>query len=315
MSQALPAFLRRDWIDVGDGHVLHLAQYGNPNGIPLLYLHGGPGGGCAGEELKLFDRDSFRILMLDQRGAGRSKPKGELRHNDLQCLLRDIEAVRLKLNIASWCVVGGSYGATLGFIYSGLFPDRVISQVFWGLFVPNDEGVNWLYGSDGASNLFPQEYLAFTSHQAYTRSLQTLFSDYQDGFNNPNIETYNDYINSWLTWELSLSLPRFQPSETSLFFGKSLAKIELHFASNQYFDSYPLMCDVASKIKANTMILQGEMDWVCPTMIGEKFISQHGHKKIIYSVIKGGYHALANDKMFDEVVCAVKKMAGSVTDT
>ncbi len=132
MSQALPAFLRRDWIDVGDGHVLHLAQYGNPNGIPLLYLHGGPGGGCAGEELKLFDRDSFRILMLDQRGAGRSRPKGELRHNDLQCLLRDIEAVRLKLNIESWCVVGGSYGATLGFIYSGLFPDSVISQVFWG---------------------------------------------------------------------------------------------------------------------------------------------------------------------------------------
>ena len=309
MSQALPRFICRDWLDVGDGHLLHLAQYGNPDGIPLLYLHGGPGGGCVEDDLKLFDPNNYRILMLDQRGAGRSKPKGELKHNNLQALLRDIESVRQRFNISRWCVVGGSFGATLGFIYSGLFPQRVISQVFWGLFIPSKLGVNWLYGPNGASNLFPQEYLEFTSRQAYTSSLDVLFRDYRNGFNDPDIEIHNDFIHGWLSWELSLSMPGIQVSELRLCFGQSLANIELHFASQHYFDAYGLMCKVASKIAANTLILQGEMDWVCPTMVGDPFVTQFCNDKVNYSLVKGGYHALANDKMFHDVIDAVRAMA------
>ncbi|MEC4726870.1 alpha/beta fold hydrolase [Shewanella sp. D64] len=312
MSHELPVFLRRDWLDVGDGHELHLVQYGNPDGIPLLYLHGGPGGGCVAEDLKLFDKHSYRILMLDQRGSGRSTPKGDLRHNNLQALLDDIEAVRVQLNIDSWCVVGGSYGATLGFIYSGLFPHRVMSQVLWGLFVPSDEAVTWLYGANGAANLFPQEYLAFTSLQDFTPCLDTFFVGYRKGLDDPDIDTHNAYVYHWLSWELALSLPSTKLPDIGLHFGKSLAQIELHFASHQYFNSYQLMCVNANKITAKTVILQGEMDWVCPVMIGEKFLSQYATEQIHYSVIKGGYHGLANDRMFEEVVFAVREMACNI---
>ena len=312
MSQVLPAFIRRDWVDVGDGQLLHLAQYGNPNGIPVLYLHGGPGGGCMSDELKLFDENSYRILMLDQRGGGRSRPKGDIRHNNLQALLADIETVRGLLNIPCWCVVGGSYGATLGFIYSASFPHRVMSQVLWGLFVPSDEAVAWLYGANGAANLFPQEYLAFTSLQDFTPCLDTFLAGYRKGLHAPDINTLNAHVYQWLSWELALSLPGTKLPGTELPFGKSLAQIELHFAYHQYFNSYEIMCENASEITAKTVILQGEMDWVCPVMIGERFISEYGNEQIHYSVVKGGYHALANGKMHEEVVYAVGEMARKI---
>ena len=312
MNHGLPALICRDWLDVGDGQELHLAQYGNPDGIPVLYLHGGPGGGCMTEDLKLFDEHSYRILMLDQRGSGRSIPKGDLKHNNLQALLDDIEAVRVQLNINSWCVVGGSYGATLGFIYSGLFPQRVRGQVLWGLFVPSEEGLSWLYGVNGAANLFPQEYLAFTSLQDFTPSLDAFFASYRKGLNDPDVDTHTAYLYHWLSWELALSLPGTTLPETYLHLGKDLAQIELHFASHQYFNSYQLMCMNANKINADTHILQGEMDWVCPAMIGDRFIAQYGNEKINYSVIKGGYHALTNDKMFAEVVLAIREIAFNI---
>jgi len=312
MSSHLPAFIRRDWLDVGDGHVLHLAQYGNPEGIPLLFLHGGPGGGCAVEDLRLFDRDTFHIFLLDQRGSGRSKPHGELKQNDLLHLLGDIERVRLWLNLQAWCVVGGSFGATLGFIYSCLYPKRVLSQVLWGLFIPNEEGANWLYGNQGAATLFPQDYLEFTALAPFSSKIDTLFKRYRSGFLDPDADTRLEYVRGWLKWELALALPGAELPESGTPLAKSLAEIELHYASQQYFGAYALMREMACGIKAKTVILQGEMDWVCPSVIVEKFLEEFGSVDMKYTLIKGGYHVLANDKMFLEVVYAVQEMANNI---
>jgi len=314
MSSHLPAFIRRDWLDVGDGHVLYLAQYGNPDGIPLLFLHGGPGGGCTVEDLRLFDRDTFHIFLLDQRGAGRSRPRGELKHNDLLHLLGDIERVRLWLNIPAWCVVGGSFGATLGFIYTCLYPQRVLSQVLWGLFIPSEEGANWLYGNRGAATLFPQDYLEFTALVPFSSKIDTLFKRYRSGFLEPDADTRLEYVRGWLKWELALALPGAELPESGTPFAKSLAEIELHYASQQYFGAYALMREMAGGIKARTVILQGEVDWVCPSVIVEKFLNQYGSAAMQYTLIKGGYHALANDKMFLEVVNAIQEMANNMRE-
>ncbi len=112
----------RDWLEVGGGHRLYLAQFGNPEGIPLLYLHGGPGAGCNLEELALFDLRRFRLLFLDQRGAGLSRSEKGLAQNHFQGLLDDLESVRKALRLPRWCLAGGSFGATLGLVYGRFIP-------------------------------------------------------------------------------------------------------------------------------------------------------------------------------------------------
>lgn len=310
----LPALIRRDWLDVGGGHKLHLAQYGDPNGIPVLYLHGGPGAGCVIDDLMLFDGDIFHILMLDQRGTGRSKPLGELEHNTLLSLLKDLEKVRVWLKLSSWCLVGGSFGATLGMIYSGAFPDRVLSQVFWGLFIPSENGTNWLYSNKGAANLFATEYLAFTALAPYTSSIDRLFETYRAGLNHENIDTRHAFTQAWLLWELSLSMPAYDLVCIESTGSKSLAELELHYASHQYFGAYQLMRQLSAGIQAPTRILQGELDWVCPSQITENFLLEFGSNVINYSVIKSGYHGLANDKMSAEVVYAIREMANNMKE-
>ncbi|WP_076415265.1 alpha/beta fold hydrolase [Shewanella sp. UCD-KL12] len=311
---SLPAFIRRDWLDVGDGHQLHLAQYGNPQGIPVLYLHGGPGAGCTADDLVLFDNDTYHLLMLDQRGAGRSRPIGELKNNNLLSLLKDLEKVRLWLNIPAWCLVGGSFGATLGIIYSGLYPERVMSQVYWGLFIPSESGTNWLYSNKGAANLFADEYLAFTSLAPFSANIDRLFEQYRQGVNHSDLDTRSEFIGQWLAWELSLARPAAALSDIDISSASSLAEIELHFASHQYFGAYALMRQLTAEIQAQTFILQGEMDWVCPSQFVENFLTEFGSDAISYSMIKSGYHALANDKMAGEVVYAVREMANNMKE-
>lgn len=311
---SLPTFIRRDWLDVGDGHQLHLAQYGDPTGVPVLYLHGGPGAGCMSEELALFDAENCHVLMLDQRGAGRSQPLGEIDKNNLLALLNDLEKVRLWLGIPAWCLVGGSFGATLGMLYSGLYPEKVLSQVYWGLFIPSENGINWLYSNEGAANLFADEYSAFTALAPLCSNVEQLFATYRLGLKHIDTDTRHQYIRSWLAWESALAMPANELSSLDAFMSKSLAAIELHYASHQYFGAYALMRAISVQIQAPSLILQGEMDWVCPTQIVEKFLAQFGCDSISYSVIKSGYHGLADDKMFREVVYAIREMANNMKE-
>ncbi|MBL4815254.1 alpha/beta fold hydrolase [Shewanella sp.] len=312
--RSLPTFIRRDWLDVGDGHQLHLAQYGDPAGVPVLYLHGGPGAGCMSEELALFDGDNCHVLMLDQRGTGRSKPLGVIDKNNVLALLKDLEKVRLWLGIRAWCLVGGSFGATLGMLYSGLYPEKVLSQVYWGLFIPSEDGTNWLYSNKGAANLFADEYLAFTAVAPFCSHVDQLFETYRLGLKHNDADTRHHYLRSWLVWEAALAMPTNEGVSSDAFLSKSLAEIELHFASHQYFGAYSLMREISAGIQAPSRILQGELDWVCPTQIVEKFLTQFGNDCINYSVIKSGYHGLADDKMFREVVYAIREMANNIKE-
>ncbi len=309
-----PALIRRDWLDVGDGHQLHLAQYGNPEGIPVLYLHGGPGAGCIAEDLALFDGGTYHLLMLDQRGAGRSRPIGQLQQNNLLVLLKDLEKVRVWLSIPAWCLVGGSFGATLGIIYSGLYPKRVLSQVYWGLFIPSEDGINWLYSNRGAANLFASEYLAFTSLAPFSVHTDKLFEQYRVGMQHSDCDIRSQFIHQWIAWELALSTPAADIEDVDLSTTSSLAEIELHFASHQYFGAYALMRQLTAEVQAQTIILQGEMDWVCPTQLVENFLNEFGSDAISYSMIKCGYHGLANDKMARDVIYAVREMANNMKE-
>nr|WP_275659410.1 alpha/beta fold hydrolase [Shewanella insulae] len=298
--------IRQDWIHVGEGHQLFLAQYGDPQGIPVLYLHGGPGAGCNPQELRLFIDRGFHIYLLDQRAAGRSKPCGEVANNDFPSLVKDIERVRHWAGVEAWCLLGGSFGATLGYLYSCIYPERVLSQIYWGMFIPSDEGMQWLYGRGGAAQIFSSQYREFAAGNGDT--LDSLFSHFTDSFNHPDPEVRRQSVMRWLGWELALAVPGFELSEALAEQGGALARVELHYARNDYFGGYQLMKRVGGDLTCPTIILQGELDWVCPQRLVDEFLEHHGPELLRSRLVKGGYHTLADDKMCRAVAEAVTQM-------
>ncbi|MGS0679922.1 alpha/beta fold hydrolase [Shewanella sp. 125m-7] len=309
MLSGRPKALSQAWLDVGDGHQLYVAQYGNPNGLPVLYLHGGPGAGSCTEDLSLFDLSIYHVILLDQRGAGRSRPRGELKHNNLSNLLADIERVRCWLDIQQWRLAGGSFGATLALLYSACYPNRVISQVLWGLFIPNPTGIEWLYGATGAARRFQVEYRAFTEGAKKTQQLSGLFTHFRARLEDECFEIRQDSAQRWLSWEIALAYPCNMASEVNAPFSQSLARIELHYVANDYFGAFEKLIAKLPLIQCQTYVLQGEMDWVCPFNVLQTFFKGRASQLIEVAEIKAGYHALADVKMAKAVMDAIRKMA------
>ncbi|WP_372871245.1 alpha/beta fold hydrolase [Shewanella sp.] len=299
-----PPLIGSRWIEVANGHSLHLAEYGNPNGVPLLYLHGGPGAGCSPEDARLFDSRHWRILLLDQRGAGLSRPRGALSNNTLALLLADLEQVRETLQIEAWCLAGGSFGATLGLIYTGMHPQRVVAQCYWGLFIPSLEGMAWLYGPAGAARLFGNEYEDFSRAIPIKGWLPLLFEYFDQAFGHPQQSIAEKAFRRWLDWESALAFPGSRIPGAVDWRSRVLAMIELHYARNGYFDADSMLQNALQIPACPTRILQGECDWVCPLQVLERVpaLIKPEHADIELMVISGGYHSLADSRMHQAVV-------------
>jgi len=145
---------KRHQFQVSELHELYLDEAGNPDGIPLLFVHGGPGGACDGSSRRFYDPDVYRIVTFDQRGCGRSTPHGELQENTTEHLIEDIEAIRRHLAVDQWVLFGGSWGSTLSLLYAQRYPDRVQGMILRGIFLCRQSDFNWLY-KEGANRVFP----------------------------------------------------------------------------------------------------------------------------------------------------------------
>lgn len=301
-------FICRDYIEVGDGHNLHLAQYGNPDGIPLLYLHGGPGAGCTPQELTLFNNENHRILMLDQRGAGLSKPHGSLHNNNVTELINDIEKVRAWLKLDKVYIVGGSFGATLALLYACLYPKRVSAMVLWGVFIPSNNSIDWLYGPSGAAIKFPQAYHDFIQPLTDLGNTSSLLNQYHNGFTNLDADVREAHVIAWLDWELALALPENKVKTENVTIGKNLAAIELHYARFNYFNAYQLLSSKLDKVKTNITIFQGAKDWVCPVTFTDTFLQRYGGENITLSIIDSCYHQLTDNNMLSKITHAIHRM-------
>ncbi|MBL8260418.1 MAG: alpha/beta fold hydrolase, partial [Candidatus Competibacteraceae bacterium] len=137
-----------------ESHTLRVEECGSPDGLPALFLHGGPGAGCEPMHRRFFDPERYRIVLFDQRGAGQSTPHAELRDNTLWHLIADIEKLREHLGIDRWVVFGGSWGSTLALAYAETHPERVLGLILRGIFLCRDQDIQWFY-QDGANRLFP----------------------------------------------------------------------------------------------------------------------------------------------------------------
>ena len=163
MNQLFPPIepFRTHSLAVSQGHTLYVEECGRPDGLPVVFVHGGPGAGCETYHRQFFNPDSYRIILFDQRGCGRSLPHAELADNNTQALVMDMEAIRDMLGIERWIVFGGSWGSTLGLLYAEAHPSRVLGLILRGIFLCRPRDIHWFY-QEGASGLLPdywQDYL------------------------------------------------------------------------------------------------------------------------------------------------------------
>lgn len=253
------------WLDVGDGHEIWWEACGNPLGRPALFLHGGPGGACQPDHRRLFDPAHYCIVLFDQRGAGRSRPKSLLEANTTGHLVADIEKLRVKMGFADWLILGGSWGAALALAYAEAHPRRVRALVLRGLFTARASEIDWLY-KFGASQLFPE---------AWAKFFETIPADERDDLvvayhrrlTGPDEAQRRDAARAWCAWESELLtlMPRPQryiaPGEGDI----ALARIEAHYFVNGSFMREGELIANADRIShIPGIIVQGRYDVITP---------------------------------------------------
>jgi proline iminopeptidase len=259
---------REGMLSVSRLHTVHYEEVGNPRGKPLVFLHGGPGGGIDPVYRRYFDPKKWRVVLFDQRGCGKSTPHAELRENTTWDLVADIERLREHLGIERWVVFGGSWGSTLSLAYAETHPERVRALVLRGIFLLRRSELLWFY-QEGASQLFPdawEDYLA----PIPPKERGDMMAAYHKRLTSKNAKVRAEAAKAWSVWEGTTSKLITDPKLIKRFaggkFADAFARIECHyFVNNGFLDTDDQLLRNAKKIrKIPGVIVQGRYDVVCP---------------------------------------------------
>ena len=255
-------------LNVSDLHTIHIEESGNPNGKPVIFLHGGPGGGIEPIYRQYFNPEKYRIIIFDQRGCGKSTPHAELRENTTWNLIEDIEKIREYLNIEKWIVFGGSWGSTLSLSYAITHHQRCKALVLRGIFMIRKKEIDWFY-QEGASYIYPdawEHYLAPIPGEEQ----HDLVAAYYKRLTSEDESTRLEAAIAWSIWEASTSklyqsedyLHQFEEPKVA----EAFARIECHYFTNKgFFETEEWILENVDKIRhIPTVIVQGRYDVVCP---------------------------------------------------
>ena len=255
-------------LPVSQLHTIFWERSGNPNGEPVIVIHGGPGGGSQPSYRQYFNPEKFDIIQFDQRGCGKSTPYAELNENNTQNSVSDIEALRNHFGIDSWHVFGGSWGSTLSLIYAQNHPSRARSLVLRGIFMCRKSELHWFY-QDGASHVFPDAFEPYSTHIPESER-NDLIAAYYRRLTSEDVSIRRAAAKEWTRWEMATSRmfpdPDYLEKAEDLDFAVAFARIECHYFINGIFveDGHILNnCDKIVNIP--TTIIQGRYDMVCPT--------------------------------------------------
>lgn len=254
-------------LPVDDTHTLYIEESGNPQGIPIVFIHGGPGAGTSPFDRRFFDPEKYRIILFDQRGAGQSKPHASLNDNSTSHLVADIEKIRQHLNIEKWAVFGGSWGSTLALVYAEAFPTRVLGMVLRGIFLCRPHDLEWFYQC-GADRIFPdywQDYLAPIPEAERGKMIQA----YYRRLTGANELAKMGAAKAWSQWEGRCATLRPNPDVVQKFvephMAVSLARIEAHYFVNKAFlEPNQIIRDANKLAGIPGIIIHGRYDMVCP---------------------------------------------------
>ncbi len=254
-------------IPVSGAHELYVEECGHPEGIPAVFLHGGPGAGCEPYHRRFFDPDRYRAVLFDQRGCGRSTPHASLKENTTHHLLADIEDIRVRLGVDRWLVFGGSWGSTLAVAYAERHPERVLALVLRGVFLCRQEELRWFY-QEGASWVFPDYWDDFASPIPVAER-EDLLGAYHRRLTGADEVARMAAAKAWSRWEARTAslLPNqalvnhFADPGTAM----ALARIEAHYFVHQAFLAPDQLLLAAHRLQGLPgVIVQGRYDLICP---------------------------------------------------
>ncbi|NNH72402.1 prolyl aminopeptidase [Nocardia uniformis] len=300
-------------LDVGDGQRIYWEESGNPNGKPVVFLHGGPGGGTAAFHRQFFDPQAYRIVLFDQRGCGQSTPHiadgAGLEANTTWHLIADIEALRAHLGIDRWQVFGGSWGSTLALAYAQKYPERVTELVLRGIFLLRRKEIDWYYNG-AAGNLYPDEWEKFLAPVPEHQRDSDLVQVYHQLLHSPDKEAATAAAIAWSVWEGSTSslLPQAdRVAETAdPRFALAFAQIENHYFNNGGFlDDGQLLRDIDRIADIPGVIVQGRHDVVCPA-VSAWDLHKAWHNSQLHIVSDSG-HAASEPGIIHHLVEATDK--------
>lgn len=298
-------------LPVGGGHTLYIEECGNPNGRPVIILHGGPGGGCNPTMRRFHDPDRYRIVLFDQRGCGRSTPNASLDHNTTHDLVADIERIRSELGIDRWQLFGGSWGSTLAITYAEAYPERVTAMVLRGIFLLTQAELRWFY-QDGCSWIFPEAFAEF-QRPIPPDERDDMIGAYHRRLTSDDLSVRLAAARAWSIWEgTTLSLipeadrvARFGADSYALAF----ARIESHYFVNAGFfrRDGELLLEAHRLKDIPGVIAHGRYDVVTPVRNAVMLAKAWANADL--RIVPDAGHAMTEPGLVHELIRATRKFA------
>ncbi|UUV06157.1 prolyl aminopeptidase [Ruegeria sp. YS9] len=299
-------------VDMGDGHRIYVEQCGNPDGIPVVILHGGPGGGCSPAMRRYFDPQVYRVILFDQRGCGRSRPTASVEDNTTWHLVADIERLRKLIEIEEWIAFGGSWGATLALIYAQTHPDRVSRLVLRGVFLATQAELDWFYGG-GAGRFWPEQWQKFTSLLPEVELNDTIAA-YNKRLFSGDRATEILYARAWSHWENALASIHTNGSvgESPGEYARTFARLENHYFTNKAFlETDGQILDQMDRIAhIPGHIVQGRYDMICPPQAAWSLAERWPNAEL--KMVRQAGHALSEPGISAELVRIMDRVAEGI---
>jgi proline iminopeptidase len=307
--------LTSQWLAAGQGHEIYVESVGRTDGVPAVYLHGGPGSGCQSDHRRLFDPERFHAVLFDQRGAGRSRPKGGRQDNTLPHLIADMEMIRAQFGFERWMVVGGSWGATLALAYAQAHPERVSGIVLRATFLGTGEELEGAF-LNALPRFYPalnEDFIALLPEAERARPLQAYWNRILD----PDAAVHAPFARAWHDTERILS--EHKPARTrldkaALTSSQALPAtpfMEAHYFRNGCFMRPRQLLEDAGKLDGIPgIIVQGRYDLLCPPKTSQALVSAWRDAEI--RIVEGAGHTLYDPGVRDAVMKAIADVASRI---
>jgi len=300
-------------LDVGDGHRLYWELSGNPDGKPVVFLHGGPGGGSSPDHRRQFNPDKYKILVFDQRGCGRSTPYASLENNTTWDLVEDIEKLRTEVaKVDKWQVFGGSWGSTLALAYAEKYPERVTELVLRGIFLFDQFEIDWMYKEGGASQVYPDKFAEFIGLIPEAER-GDLVDAYRKRLTGSDKDEQLAAAQAWSKWEgdivTLLPSPETIDHFTSPEVAVAVARIENHYMANHGWLEEGQLLEGAKKLRGIPgVIVQGRHDTCTPPVAA--WLLKQAWPEVELNIIPDAGHLFNEPGNLDALVRATDRFAG-----
>ena len=306
----------KNWLKADSLHEIYYEESGNPNGAPVVFLHGGPGGGSRPGQRRFFDPKHYRIILLDQRGCEKSKPQGSLINNTTADLVADLEKLRTHLNIKEWHVFGGSWGSTLALAYATQYPNKVLSLALRGIFLSRQSELNWFLGD--IKHFYPEvwqtllDYLPIEEQVDVLTAFEKRVSSDDINISHPASAAWNNYESSIMRLDPATgqNAPSSKQSPDEVAKGKkadvSRARVQVHYIRNLCFIDGEAILKAAENLShIPTVIVQGRYDMVCPPQTAWLLSKAMPHAEHI--VVQDAGHSAMEPGVISALVAATEK--------